>query len=490
MSQNNNGLSRENNSGTAELRTFMKKTILDSTTLNYELDRLVKYQLNWNFYQGKHWKSHNEMLMSFNYVRAMVDKVNMFLLGKEAFSITIQDFMGATIDDETVSNNIEKLLNKTWIRNKKVETTYELFQMGSICGDAWMLVEYDIQQKFGKLKVLDSRHCFPEFNNGDIDDLSAFTMRFPLGANENEYRVRVVKYTKDQKMTWYQKDTSDEQNTHKYEQTTEKNTYGIIPIVHFKNYTNPGSYYSVSDCDDLVKLNKTFNELSQEIKGIIDYYSTPTTVVTGATLKSLKRGLGNIWSGLPAEANVFNLGLDVDLGNAQQFLERLKLAMHELSGVPENSLGQIQPISNTSGAALQITYQPLVQKADQKAITYGAGIEEVNRILLQYEQKFNSQDVTVKSLGNVLEYRAVPVFPYGFPKDRMNTLQEAQFELQMQINSRKNIMERLGINNVPDVLTEIDADAKRMGENDIYGQQLLMRENSQNQPQGGIPGEE
>jgi hypothetical protein len=30
----------------------------------------------------------------------------------------------------------------------------------------------------------------------------------------------------------------------------------------------------------------------------------------------------------------------------------LKIAMHEMSGVPETALGQAQPISNTSGVAL------------------------------------------------------------------------------------------------------------------------------------------
>ena len=488
-------LSRQNAGGTAELKTFMERTILNSSTLNYELDRLVKYQLHWNFYQGKHWKSHNETLLSFNYVRAMLDKVNMFLLGKTAFSIKVSSYLDDVIEEEQ-ANTVERILNKTWRRNKKVQFTYELLQMGSICGDVWTLVEFDIQKKYGKLKVLDSRHCFPEFKDGDIDELSAFVLRFPLGKNPNEYKVRVVKYTLTEKRTWYQKDTSDETGTTKYEQNIEKNTYGIIPVVHIKNYTNPGSYYSVSDCEDIVKLNKVYNELSQEIKGIIDYYATPTTVVTGATIKSLKRGLGNIWSGLPSEANVFNLGLDVDLGSSQQFLQQLKLSMHELSGVPETALGQIQPISNTSGAALQLAYQPLVQKADQKAITYGDGIEEINSILLMYEKKFNGNDDTVKSVkGNLaVDYRAKPIFPYGFPKDNMNVLQEAQVALQLGINSRRNIMEELGIENVSDVMKEITKDQKLDQEIAIHGQQIMMKEQTKSeasQPQTQKPeGEE
>ena len=206
----------------------------------------------------------------------------------------------------------------------------------------------------------------------------------------------------------------------------------------------------------------------QQLKGVIDYHMTPTTVITGASAKSLKKGLGQIWSGLPAEANVFNLGLDVDLSATVNYAKDLKTAMHELSDVPENALGKIQAISNTSAAALQITYHPLVQQANVKAMTYGEGIAKMNSMIIRILSIENPEDERLKKLikkvPNFLsEMRIEPVFAYGFPKDKTDELNRAQMELNMKLSSRREIMERMGKQNIPELLDEIDEDQLHLG---------------------------
>jgi hypothetical protein len=52
--------------------------------------------------------------------------------------------------------------------------------------------------------------------------------------------------------------------------------------------------------------------------------------------------------------------------------------MHELTGVPEGALGQMQPISNTSGVALALMYQPMMQRYNLKKVQYSVGIEKIN----------------------------------------------------------------------------------------------------------------
>ena len=255
----------------------------------------------------------------------------------------------------------------------------------------------------------------------------------------------------------------EESNVAKYKHTEVQNKYGFIPVVHIKNKPNSSGYYGKSDANDILKINKIYNEVMQQLKAVIDYHVTPTTVITGASAKSLKKGLGQIWSGLPAEANVFNLGLDVDLSAAVNFAKDLKTAMHELSDVPENALGKIQAISNTSAAALQITYHPLIQQANIKAMTYGEGISQMNNIIfriLEIEDPDNKRFKRIKKLSPdfLSEMQVEPVFAFGFPKDKMDELQRAQMELQMKLGSRREIMERMGKQNIPDLLNEIDDD--------------------------------
>lgn len=459
------------------LRSFVLQNIVQDN--QWEIDRITRYYLFWKFYKGQHYKDFNDGLLSFNYVRAFIDKVNMFLLGDEAFTFHVKSLYTTQVDSE-IEQNIEQLMMYHWTRSGKERLAYEMLQMGSITGDCWIGVNWiddEVDGGYCKVSIFDSRQCFPQFENGDYNQMKSFMVRQTLDGqqlnredNSIIYKMFVTKYTKDKIETWYQDNVNiEEAKISKYEATEIDNPYGFIPVVHIKNKPNSESYYGTSDSNDILKINKIYNELGQQLKAVIDYHVTPTTVITGASAKSLKKGLGQIWSGLPAEANVFNLGLDVDLSAATSFMTLLKTAMHELSDVPENALGKIQPISNTSAAALTVTYYPLMQQAGMKDIMYGEGIRRVNKMMLR-----EIMIMDVDSKGKLLNERLKkvldldknflsdcqvdPVFTYGFPKDKMDELQRAQIELNLKIGSRREIMDRMGKQNIDELLKAIDND--------------------------------
>lgn len=476
--------SRPLSEATNVLRSFVLQNIVQDN--EWELDRITKYYLYWKFYEGMHYKDFNDGLLSFNYVRAFIDKVNMFLLGDEAFSFHVQSYYSTQINKE-MERIAEELMMYHWGKSDKLQLAYEILQMGSITGDVWVGLRWDSLRKFCKISVFDSRQCFCKFKNGDFNELESFRVRQPLDQKSTPkgYRLYVIEYTNEKINTWYQKDVAiEEGRIQKYEETSIKNAYGFIPVVHIKNRPNAASYYGKSDANDILKINKVYNEMMQQMKAVIDYHATPTTVITGASAKSLKKGLGQIWSGLPAEANVFNLGLDVDLSATTNFIKDLKTAMHELSDVPENALGKIQAISNTSAAALQITYHPLIQQANMKATTYGEGITELNMMILRILQVEDPDNERLNQLlkedeNFIDDYRIAPVFAYGFPKDRTDELNRAQMELQMKLGSRREIMERLGKQNIPELLNEIDEDAIQ--------QAMLQNEINRMSIMGGMP---
>ena len=462
--------SRPLSEATNVLRSFVLQNIVQDN--QWEIDRITKYYLYWKFYEGMHYKDFNDGLLSFNYVRAFIDKVSMFLLGDEAFTFHVKSFYTTQIDKD-VEKLAEELMMYHWGKSDKLQLAYEILQMGSVTGDVWLGVDWMPDEKYCRVRVFDSRQCFVTFENGDYNKMESFLVRQPLnlgGANSSPgYRLFVMRWTKDTVETWYQKDVSiEESKVAKYERKEYKNKYGFIPVVHIKNRPNSSGYYGKSDANDILKINKVYNEIMQQLKAVIDYHVTPTTVITGASAKSLKKGLGQIWSGLPAEANVFNLGLDVDLSATVNFAKDLKTAMHELSDVPENSLGKIQAISNTSAAALQITYHPLIQQANIKAMTYGEGISKVNTMILRIlgvEDPDNERLLALEDMvpDFITEMRIEPVFAYGFPKDRTDELNRAQMELNMKLSSRREIMERMGKQNIPELLNEIDEDTIHLG---------------------------
>ena len=62
------------------------------------------------------------------------------------------------------------------------------------------------------------------------------------------------------------------------------------------------------------------------------------------------------------------------------------------------------------------------------------------------------------------EMKVEPVFAFGFPKDKMDELNRAQMELNLKLGTRREIMERMGKQNVPELLQEIDDDLLQQGE--------------------------
>ena len=111
--------------------------------------------------------------------------------------------------------------------------------------------------------------------------------------------------------------------------------------------------------------------------------NSPVTAVFGAKAKQLERSPRQIWSGLPKDARIETIKLEGDLTAAKNYIDFVKKVLHELSDTPEGSLGAEQAISNTSGVALHIQYQPLVEKTRRKRAQYEPGMEQINYFMLR-----------------------------------------------------------------------------------------------------------
>jgi SPP1 family phage portal protein len=428
--------------------------------------RLTAYQLYWQFYVGRHWNENNDKLISFNYCKAIVDKVTTFMVGKNGCEFNIEDTWGDEIDGELVEKPLEALVNYVWRKNRKKLTLTKALQMGSVSGDLYLFLYPDMQKGYVVIDVLDSRTTLPIFKDGDQSRVDRYRVVKPLGENDKKYAAKVTEYSNTERKTYFVKDVSEK--AEKFEVETEANSLGFIPIIHIQNAPNSAGFGGFSDLVDILKLNKIYNEMAEDVKQIIDYYAAPTTVITGATVGSLKRGVDQIWSGLPAEADVKVLSLGEDLAASQNFLQTLKNAMHDMSGVPEEVLSKVQHISNTSAAALQMLYQSLIQAADKKATTYGEGLVEVNKMIcvmmVNYFQ--DSLDIVNRLPQNAKEkpteyferFWICPAFVYDLPNDRLMQLQEAQLELTLKVGSRQEVMERLGKRNIPMIFSQINED--------------------------------
>ena len=442
--------------------------------------RLNRYSLNWAMYLGHHWSYRREIgesQMVYNYYRAFTDYICNFTFGRGA------SFRSPSETESVVPD----MLKRVWeVDNDKHSVMWEMGQQGGVSGDCFVKVAYEEAYQdstgamhAGRVRVLplNSSFCFPEFHPHDRSRLIRFKLKYRFWGTSMEGTRQVYTYTEiltDDRIEEYINDELID---------SRPNPIGIVPIIHIANVLVSGSPWGLSDCHDIIVLNRNYNEVATDVADIINYHAAPVTVITGAKASSLEKGPKKVWGGLPKDAQVFNLeGGGQGLQGAMEYLKVIKTAMHEMVGVPETALGQVQPISNTSGVALSIQYQPLMNRYQQKMIQYGEGMQQINSLILRtlafkepelfiWDQAKNGPikkfQLPVLNLDDPTTYESTVHFPPPLPLDKLIVLNEIQSKMAMGLESREGALRQLG-EEFPDekleeIRSELIADAKADG---------------------------
>ena len=451
--------------------------------------RLNRYSLNWAMYLGHHWSYRREIgetQMVYNYFRAFTDYLVNF-----SFSRGVQ--FRSPKETEAI---VPDLLKRVWeVDNNKHAVLWEMGQQGGVSGDCFVKVAYEEawQDSSGKIHPgrvrilpLNSSFCFPEFHPHDRNRLIRFKLKYRFWGTSVEGTRQVYTYTEILTDDTIEEYINDELID------SRPNPLGVIPVVHIPNVMISGSPWGLSDCHDIIVLNRNYNEVATDVADIINYHAAPVTVITGAKASNLEKGPKKVWGGLPKDASVFNLeGGGSGLQGALQYLEVAKRAMHEMVGIPESALGQVQPISNTSGVALSIQYQPLMNRYQQKIVQYGKGLEMVNSLVMrtlavkepetfQWNPDFNGPikpgQYPILDPMDPLTYQTFSHFPQPLPLDKLIVLNELQTKMSMGLESREGALRALGEEfpneKLEEIRTELIEDAKSDGSLNLLKSQI------------------
>ena len=420
--------------------------------------RLNRYSLNWAMYLGHHYsyrRQTGETQMVLNYYRAFTDFIINFTFGKGV------NFRSPK-ETEAI---IPDLLERVWeVDNNKATVLWEIGQQGTVSGDCFIKVAYEESYQDpagrthpGRVRVLplNSSFAFPEFHPHDRERLIRFKLKYRFWGTSLEGTRQVFTYTEILTDDVIEEYINDELID------SRPNPLGTIPIIHIPNVRISGSPWGVADCFDIININRAYNETATDIADIVNYHAAPVTVIIGAKASQLEKGANKVWGGLPKDARVENLeGGAQGLKGAMDFLAMMKKAMHEMVGVPETALGQAQPISNTSGVALSIQFQPLMNRYHQKIIQYAHGLQRVNELIilnlaLKEPELFtydpNSNQVPLKpgqldqiNFNDPLTYRSIVMFPQPLPLDKLIALNEIQSKLSLGLESKEGALRALG----------------------------------------------
>jgi len=431
--------------------------------------RLNRYSLNWAMYLGHHWsyrRQTGETQMALNYYRAFTDFIINFTFGKGV------NFRSPKETEAIVPD----LLERVWeVDNNKATVLWEIGQQGSVSGDCFIKVAYEEpyrdpagREHPGRVRILplNSSFAFPEFHPHDRERLIRFKLKYRFWGTSLEGTRQVFTYTEILTDDVIEEYINDELID------SRPNPLGVIPVIHIPNVRISGSPWGLSDCNDIININRAYNETATDIADIVNYHAAPVTVIIGAKASQLEKGANKVWGGLPKDAKVENLeGGAQGLKGAMEFMALLKKSMHEMVGVPETALGQAQPVSNTSGVALSIQFQPLMNRYHQKIIQYAHGLQRVNELILlnlalKEPEKFtwdpNASTVPLKEgqlaqldFNDPITYQSYIHFPQPLPLDRLIALNEIQSKLSLGLESKEGALRTLGEEFPAEKLTEI-----------------------------------
>ena len=420
--------------------------------------RLNRYSLNWAMYLGHHWsyrRQTGETQLVLNYYRAFSDFIINFTFGKGV------NFRSPKETEAIVPD----LLERVWeVDNNKATVLWEIGQQGTVSGDCFIKVAYEEpytdpagRTHPGRVRILplNSSFAFPEFHPHDRERLVRFKLKYRFWGTSLEGTRQVFTYTEILTDDIIEEYINDELID------SRPNPLGTIPVIHIANVRISGSPWGLSDCNDIININRAYNETATDIADIVNYHAAPVTVIIGAKASQLEKGANKVWGGLPKDARVENLeGGAQGLKGAMDFLAMLKKSMHEMIGVPETALGQAQPISNTSGVALSIQFQPLMNRYHQKIVQYAHGLERVNElILLNLALKEpdalnwdpNASTIPLKQgqvskldVNDPITFRSYVHFPQPLPLDKLIAINEVQSMLSLGLESKEGALRILG----------------------------------------------
>lgn len=270
-----------------------------------------------------------------------------------------------------------------------------------------------------------------------------------------------------------------------------ENAIGKMPIVHIPNGTISSSPWGTSTIYDIISLNRELNEKMTDISDIINYHAAPITIITGAKSDQLQRGPKKVWGGLPKDAKVFNLESRGEMAGALEYVQFLKRAMHEHVGVPENALGQMQPISNTSGVALAIQYQPIMNRYNMIKVNYSKGLEQINELIIRTAAVFRPEllqydptkaampepdQATALDPSDPMTYRTTCHWPEPLPVDVLIKLNEVQAKMGLGLESKLGALRILGEKfpneKMDEIFEELQKDALDQGALDMLRAQI------------------
>lgn len=378
-----------------------------------------------------------------NYAKLIVNKGVSFLFGQP---------VGFDLD----SNSDERTPAEEWLDECiRVNGGQLLWQKlatnGGVCGHAFLKIAPGAGQ-YPRLINLSPEYVTVVCDPDDIDIVHRYVIQYSARGKNGERLV--MRQTMERAgAVW---SIVDEVSTNGSQFVVQQEltwNFAWPPIIDCQNLPSPNEYYGLADIEeDVLGLNRTINFTLSNLQRIIRFHAHPKTWGSGFNAKELKTGADETLVFANPEAQLHNLEMQSDLTSSINYYLRLKEALHEVSHVPEVATGKLENTGQLSGVALAIMYQPLIDRTEQKRLTYGNLLIELFRRLLEMTNQGSDNLVTLH-------------WPELLPVNKLENLQAATLEKQVGV-SEDTILRELGFD------ADLEREKRQLDSTDMAEQML------------------
>ena len=409
-------------------------------------ERLRAYREHLDFYNGIQWPGvarRRERRLTFNYVRAFIDKLASYLTSGMAVVVEPWD---SSPQAAKRAQRVHAALLEVEAANTLEQLDFETEVDTSILGDGCYKVTWDSEEEArrdlgedGGVRITtpDVQGIFAWWVGDDFSRVWRVASRYVLTPEEAEtlYGVKargtqasvVEAWTAREFTLWVDGRLLEER----------PNPYGFIPFVLFANLREPKKFWGLSDVPPLMEPQRELNRAFSQLSTIMELSGNPIAVLEGVEeAHDIAVQPGAVWE-LPERARAYLLDL-LQGGGVRlhtEFIDLLYRALHDLSEAPRTAFGD--NVRNLSGVALEMELHPLLQRVRRKRLirggVYTRRAEMVLRILEQ-QTGISHRPVRLRVTWGPL-----------MPQDRGRIVRDEQVLVEMGLHSRRRAMAEIGV---------------------------------------------
>ena len=325
---------------------------------------------------------------------------------------------------------------------------------GGVCGHTFIkLIPPQGQMQYPRLVVLDPELIRPVTDPDDCKLILAFVIEYPTSGDMQKRQIisRIdpdgmagIAGEYDLDDTWsintYIRRTSNavQQSNPWMLVKSEDWQYPFSPIFQCQNLPNPNETWGKPDLTpDIIDMNRVLNFIQSNTSRILKWHAHPKTWGKGFRASQLSVAVDDTIIIESETGELQNLEMHSDLSSSLNFAATLRADMDEQSRVPAVALGREDalPKGNISGVALQLLFQPLMEKTTTKQRLYGKMIREISRAAL-----------VVAGMISLQQYENYPIEAHWqnlLPVDDLAAAQTSQILLGIGV-SEATVLQELG----------------------------------------------